>query len=222
MGAIPSILRKNLKDLFATIKGKGKASLVILGLDSSGKTTLVNLFKSADEGKSFEAQTNPTLGFNVEKVSFANTDINIWDIGGQNTLIGFWSQYVSDVNGMVFMIDIADEARFKESYDAFSTLVSHLPDRLPILLFLNKRDLLDGNVQVLSERKREIERIYNIDNQTSMSDSYMKAEGKSFKVKVADISVVDDIDIMRNNGSLTSVGVYSGFKWLVDEIKTNK
>lgn len=221
MGAIPSILKKNLKELLASIKGKGKASLAILGLDAAGKTTLVNLFKSADSGRDFKAQTQPTIGFNMEEVNFANTNIKIWDIGGQKTLISFWHQYVNDVDGLVFMIDIADDKRFKHSFEAFTTLVPHLKDNLPILIFLNKKDIFRDAPNEINQRRASVEGIYKIDNQTSITNSYIKVDSKLFKAKVSEVSVLDDLKSMQRNATLSSVSVYPGFKWLVEEIKSD-
>lgn len=211
MGAIHSIVRNNLKELFSNIKGKGKASLAILGLDGSGKSTLVNLFKDVD------VPTFPTLGFNMEEITFNNTTIKIWDIGGQREFITYWKQYVDGVNGLVFMIDIADSPRFKDSYEGFKTLVPYLRDRIPILIFLNKCDIFNSNEEI-NKNAAEIERLYHIE------DSYMKADDKVFKVKVSKISVKNDRDEMNIDETKTikTASVYDGFNWLVDEIKRSE
>jgi hypothetical protein len=39
-----------------------------------------------------EVHTIPTVGFNVETVSYKNTRFNVWDVGGQETLL-FWYAY---------------------------------------------------------------------------------------------------------------------------------
>lgn len=222
MGSVHSILKKNIKEIFAPLmRGKGKASLVILGLDSAGKTTMVNLFKSADSGRDFKAQTQPTLGFNVEEISFANTNIKIWDIGGQEGLITYWSKYVQDVNGLVFMIDIADERRFNRSFDEFRKLVPNLKDDLPILLFLNKRDVFRDNTDEIQKRRKQIEQTYKVDSSNPTTNPSMRIDDKIFKVKVSEVSVLDDLEAMQRNSTLSSVSVYPGFKWLVDEIKNS-
>lgn len=219
MGAIPSFVKKGVKDLFETLKGKNKATLAILGLDSAGKTTLVNLFKGAESGGDVKKETHPTIGFNMEQIFFGNTSIRIWDIGGQKNLISFWYQYVSDVDGLVFVIDIADEMRFVQSFEAFMTLVGYLKDNLPVLLLLNKRDTYRSNPEELKKRREMVEEIYKVDDQSGVSDSYMKHENKLFKVRVAEASVLDDILAMEKSAVFSSTSVYGGFKWLVEEIK---
>lgn len=220
MGAIPSFIRRGLKDLFDTLKGRGKASLVILGLDSAGKTTLVNLFKGAESGAEFKKNTQPTIGFSLEEITFGNTNIQIWDIGGQRNVMSFWHQYVSGVDGLVFMIDVVDIDRFQASFEAFMTLVPYLRDGLPILLFLNKRDTYKNDPSELKKRREMVEKLYKVDDKSGTSESYMKHEDKVFKVRVSDVSVLDDIAAMESNAALSTSSVYGGFKWLIEEIKS--
>lgn len=222
MGAVPSSLRKSLSDMFSTLKGRKKASLAILGLDASGKSTFVNLFRDIN------LPTYPTLGFNVEEINFNNTIIKIWDVGGQKGFIEFWKEYVKGIDGLVFMIDIADKDRFKDSFAGFQTLVPYLRDGLPVLLLLNKTDLIEvsGSTeekQDLEKRIGDIERIYNVDHKESNVDSYMKMEDKAFRVKVCKISVKKDLECMnaKDTKSIQYSSVYPGFKWLIDGIKNN-
>lgn len=40
-----------------------------------------------------QVETKPTIGSNVEEVSYRNLDFVIWDIGGQESLRKSWSTY---------------------------------------------------------------------------------------------------------------------------------
>ena len=54
------------------------ARVLMLGLDASGKTTLLYRLK-LDE----VVLTIPTIGFNVETVTGTGHELTIWDVGGQ-------------------------------------------------------------------------------------------------------------------------------------------
>jgi len=59
--------------------------ILILGLDNSGKTTIVKKFNNEDVNK-----ISPTLGFNIKTLEYKNYKLNFWDIGGQSTLRTYW------------------------------------------------------------------------------------------------------------------------------------
>jgi ADP-ribosylation factor-like protein 2 len=54
--------------------------ILILGLDNSGKTTIVKKFNNEDIN-----EIAPTLGFNIKTLEYKNYKLNFWDIGGQTT-----------------------------------------------------------------------------------------------------------------------------------------
>ncbi len=58
---------------------KQEMELTLVGLQASGKTTLVQLIS---EG-AFQEDMIPTVGFNMKKVTRGNVTIKLWDIGGQ-------------------------------------------------------------------------------------------------------------------------------------------
>ena len=62
------------KLVFALGLKKREASVLVIGLDNSGKSTMLNHFKSEDQ-KSTEIV--PTVGFNVEK--FKGEDVMVWE-----------------------------------------------------------------------------------------------------------------------------------------------
>jgi len=217
MGNVQSKIKKSIKDLFSVFKGKNKGSLAILGLDGAGKSHLVNLFRDQD------IPTNPTLGFNVDTIVICNTTIKIWDIGGQNDLIQYWSGYVHGINGLVFMIDIADSDRFKKAYEALKTVSGHLHGDIPILILLNKTDLIGGNEQLSTEIEK-VKKVFGIDPAAS-GDINMKLEEKNCRTRVAACSVKQDFDKMRermSSWSIQEASVYPGFKWLIEGMTINE
>ncbi|KAM0680845.1 ADP-ribosylation factor-like protein 8B [Glugoides intestinalis] len=210
-------MRKSLKSLFASFGGKKEVSMCILGLDACGKTTLVHVFKG------IKMKAIPTLGFNSEKITIENTEILIWDIGGQHEFLQYWDKYVKGVNGLIFMVDIADEKRFQESFNGLKSVADQMKDNTPILLLLNKCDLFDKNSGEVEKRLLKIEKLYKIDNEKSNYTSFMNIGEKSFKTKISLVSVLNDFQAAEKDpsASLYDSSVYPGFKWLVDEIKNN-
>lgn len=62
--------------------------IVIVGLDNAGKTTILYQFLMNEV-----VQTSPTIGSNVEEVTWKNIHFIMWDLGGQHSLRQSWSTY---------------------------------------------------------------------------------------------------------------------------------
>ncbi len=60
-----------------------EARLLVLGLDNSGKTTILK--KLSDEDIS---QIMPTQGFNIKSLMHDGFKLNVWDIGGKTLHLG--------------------------------------------------------------------------------------------------------------------------------------
>ena len=65
-----------------------QVEVLMLGLDNSGKTTILNHLKSGNN----EETTVPTVGQNVDKFIAADFTFNTYDMSGQSWL----SLYMSD------------------------------------------------------------------------------------------------------------------------------
>mmetsp|Transcript_12657 Transcript_12657/g.21452 ORF Transcript_12657/g.21452 Transcript_12657/m.21452 type:complete len:95 (+) Transcript_12657:144-428(+) len=76
---------------------KQEMELTLVGLQNSGKTTLVNVISSGQ----FNEDMIPTVGFNMRKVSKGNVTIKLWDIGGQPRFRSMWERYCRGVNSIV-------------------------------------------------------------------------------------------------------------------------
>lgn len=55
--------------------------ILMLGLDSAGKTTILYRLQIGEV-----VSTIPTIGFNVETVTYKNIKFQVWDLGGQTSI----------------------------------------------------------------------------------------------------------------------------------------
>lgn len=116
--------------------------IVMLGLDSAGKTTALYRLK-------FDQYLNtvPTIGFNCEKIKMKSgrlkgTYFSVWDIGGQDKLRPLWRSYTRCTDGIVFVVDSVDDERMEEAKMELIRTAKQ-PDNAgtPILVYANKQDL---------------------------------------------------------------------------------
>lgn len=116
--------------------------LVMMGLDSAGKSTALYRFK-------FDQYVNtvPTVGFNCEKVKGTTgkakgVSFVIWDVGGQDKVRPLWRSYTRSTDGIVFVVDSADVERMEEAKVELLRM-ARTPETVsvPILVIANKQDL---------------------------------------------------------------------------------
>ncbi|EEP78105.1 predicted protein [Uncinocarpus reesii 1704] len=105
------------KSLYFYATSKEEYSVLLLGLDNAGKTTLLNQIKaiylptatSDDETrKSDVGRTVPTVGQNVATIPLPDMYLKIWDVGGQISMRGLWQSYYSSCHAIIFVVDSAD------------------------------------------------------------------------------------------------------------------
>lgn len=61
-----------------------QVEIIVLGLDNSGKTTIINQLKPPDAQAS---SITPTVGYNVERFTAANMTFSAYDMSGQSWLV---------------------------------------------------------------------------------------------------------------------------------------
>ncbi len=76
--------------MMGKILGSKEMRLLMLGLDAAGKTTILYKLKLGQD-----VTTIPTVGFNVETVTYKNVKFNVWDVGGQDKIRPLWRHYFS-------------------------------------------------------------------------------------------------------------------------------
>ena len=61
--------------------------------------------------------TVPTIGFNVERITYRNLEMTIWDVGGQDKIRALWRHYYENTDALIWLVDSADATRMAECKD---------------------------------------------------------------------------------------------------------
>eukprot|EP00055_Hartaetosiga_balthica_P000384 m.136394 g.136394 ORF g.136394 m.136394 type:complete len:176 (-) comp10651_c0_seq1:81-608(-) len=111
--------------------------ILMLGLDAAGKTTILYKLKLGQS-----VTTIPTVGFNVETVTYKKVKFNVWDVGGQDKIRPLWRHYYTGTQGLVFVVDCADKDRVDEARRELHKIIQD-PEmsECVILVFANKQDI---------------------------------------------------------------------------------
>ncbi|KAF2774293.1 ARF/SAR superfamily [Teratosphaeria nubilosa] len=127
----------SISKMMAKIFGSKEMRLLMLGLDAAGKTTILYKLKLDSD-----VTTIPTVGFNVETVTYKNTKFNVWDVGGQDKIRPLWRHYFSGTQGLIFVVDSNDERRITEARDELRRIIQDKEmEGALLLVFANKQDI---------------------------------------------------------------------------------
>lgn len=97
-----------------------------------------------------DVTTIPTVGFNVESVTYKNVKFNVWDVGGQDKIRPLWRHYFSGTQALIFVIDSNDHARIEEARQELHRIILDREMKEALLLvFANKQDVKGGECPVL-------------------------------------------------------------------------
>ncbi|XP_065182995.1 ADP-ribosylation factor-like protein 6 [Sycon ciliatum] len=123
---------------------KRKAEVLCVGLDNSGKSTIVNQLKP---DKAQLDNIVPTIGFKVEQFTASGVTFTVFDMAGQSRYRVVWERYYKTVKGIIFVVDSSERLRMATAKDELERLLTHkdVVDRhIPLLIFANKMDVHDS------------------------------------------------------------------------------
>lgn len=199
---LTSKLRNSIVDLYHRTIGKyigslfkKPASILFLGIDNAGKTTLVNILK-----KHKVEYYLPTKHSTKDEVQIGNLKAMVIDIGGHEPARVAWKDYFYSVDGIVFIVDVADDVRYAEVCSAWSTVVS-LEKKAPVLIFMNKIDEYDLTPQTA-------EMNYEFKNRIEASTGIGNIRNPDQPVKISYISIINE-NLNEENTVLRQ-----SFEWL--------
>lgn len=114
--------------------------VLVLGIEDSGKSAIVQII-TANLPKA--GMPIPALG--CYKVQYNGLNINLYDLKGDQQNQFFWRHHFQGSQGVVFVVDMSDASKIKESSHVLSQLMQdiHLKD-VPFLILCNKIDKSDS------------------------------------------------------------------------------
>ena len=69
-------------------------------------------------------QFDPTLQPHSQELSLGNLKFKTWDLGGHLAARKTWKNYFPNVDGIVYLIDVADPDRLQESAQELEAILS--------------------------------------------------------------------------------------------------
>lgn len=132
------------------------ARLILLGLDSAGKSTF--LYKVAKQSsRMFPAEvvtTIPTIGFNVETMEMKSLNFTCWDVGGCDKIRPLWRHFMQNVEALIFFIDGKDRDRVPEAKTELELFLREVElQGRPLLVVANKCDIPEAmNTQEVTDK----------------------------------------------------------------------
>jgi GTP-binding protein SAR1 len=139
MPSLYELWRSLLASLWRALGLEGKeGTLVVLGLDNAGKTTLLHRLQTGDV-RSFPPTDRPhqTETFECQGLKF-----QAWDLGGHEAVRHLWEDYVCESSAILFVVEAADSQRLEEAGCELDALIGEkIVQDVPVAVLLNKCDL---------------------------------------------------------------------------------
>ena len=164
-------------------RSRSNFKIIILGIQNAGKTTILYRLSLGQL-----VQTNPTIGSNVEEISYNNVKLQAWDLGGQESTRSVWDVYFANTDAIIYVIDTHD-TNYEESKNQFYKLLENeaLKNTI-ILIYANKQDLSGA------KRVNDIIQLYELEG------------------------IKDHIWHIQPCSAQTGEGLVTGMKWLSDQL----
>jgi len=177
-----------LSRLYAALSGDTEARILVLGLDNAGKTTILYRMQVGEV-----VSTIPTIGFNVETVTYKNIKFQVWDLGGQTSIRPYWRCYFPNTQAIIYVVDSSDVERIGTA-------------RAELHAILEEEELKDASVLVLANKQ----------DLPGALDAAQVSEGLGLSgVKTRQWSI-------KASSALKGEGIWEGMDWLAATLKARR
>jgi len=164
-------------------RSRNNFKIIILGIQNAGKTTILYRLSIGQL-----VRTTPTIGSNVEEISYNNVKLQAWDLGGQESSRSIWSVYYVNTDAIIYVIDTHDDNYDDSKIQFYKLLENETLKNAIILIYANKQDLPGA------KNVSEIIQIYELD------------------------TIKDHIWHIQPCSAQTGEGLITGMKWLSDQL----
>ena len=136
--------------------------LLVIGNSNVGKSAMLNRFVDDIFDDSYVSTVG--VDFKIKTMTICNkvAKVQIWDTAGQERFKNITTIYYRGANGCIIVYDITNKVSFDNIVYWLSELELHAPNKIPILLVGNKKDLSDKR-QVSENDLQMFANIFNLD-----------------------------------------------------------
>jgi GTPase SAR1 family protein len=122
-------------NLFTGLFGEQEIKTIMLGLDFSGKTTILFKMKYG-----VMVHTIPTMSFNIDTVEYMHVKFNIMDICSKIFMRAFWSGYLDCQQVIIYVVDSSDRERIDQVKEEIGYILKVRGQKNTVLLiYANKQ-----------------------------------------------------------------------------------
>jgi small GTP-binding protein len=131
--------------------------IFLFGIDDVGKSSLVKRIKSDEFNNGYYV---PAKKFNIDYYEEKDKGLlAFWDMPGHRAFRNKWLVGFQNSNFIIFMIDIANQLRFKESKEEFWKIINRNElEGIPLIILANKVDLLNNSLEIDDSQYRRLEK----------------------------------------------------------------
>ncbi|KAG8454877.1 hypothetical protein GDO86_001194 [Hymenochirus boettgeri] len=113
-----------------------RKQVLVLGLDGSGKTSVLNSIVTNRGSHS----TAPTEGIHAVCLTNGKSRMEFLEVGGSEKLRPFWEKYLDNALALVYVVDSTDHSRLPLAKMHLHQVVQQ-NSMLPLVVLANKQDL---------------------------------------------------------------------------------
>ncbi|OHS95388.1 small GTP-binding protein [Tritrichomonas foetus] len=135
-----------------------KSSLLVLGIDGAGKTTLIDKIMQLAIPNRRPKTIMQTLGLNTDNINEGKISLRIWDLGGKKDFRGIWYKYMPNATALIYVVNGKQEDRIHESRKLFDEITCSFTNSI-VLVFLEA----DESILNLFPSADRAEKIFFID-----------------------------------------------------------
>lgn len=225
---------------FLTILGlkRREANVLVVGLDNSGKSTILNYLKRKEEQVE---EIVPTVGYTVERLSGIERNktgitLTAFDMSGQGRYRNLWEHYYNNVEGIIFVVDSTDSLRLVVARDELEMLLKHQN-----IDYINDEPIAsDGqedNLEKISDTSitgEELNSRQKISNNTKNGKEIpilFFANKMDLKEALSTVKISQTLGLhqlphqqwhVQASNAITGEGIQEGIDWFLVQIANNK
>lgn len=162
--------------------------LILVGNQSTGKTSLINRFIHGQFVESYKATLGAQFEYKIIKIGDTNYRVHFWDLAGQDRSPQVANLFARDSNGVIVVCEVNNKQSKEDALKWREAVIqTNQDDDLSMILLENKSDLVEGGDTV------GVEEIENYASDNGFLKGYRTSAKTGFNVETAVMYLLQQI-----------------------------